>query len=585
MTRRTRFLQSRGGFGVVIAGLLAWWLFGHGRAPRDAQAQDPAQVRAQDRASTAGLGDQLARARAARIPFAEPPAHGDEVEVSGRVVDMASAEPVPDTEVVLLSASGEASAITDRAGHYTIQVPPGMYRAYVRSDRVMSVGRRPLERIPGEAVASAVEAPDETAMAVVLATSNVEHVDLPVVRAGVIAGVVVDSHHAPIAGAVVSAYWMTQLRPVLGTDIAEAGPDGRFELRVPAGIEILTASHPRFVASPVSAPRLTVPPGGRVEATLEMRGGCIVTGKVVRADGRPAGDGAIEQQWGHTDNSFSPSGQIAADGTFRWVGVTDGPVELRAWPWKSPPSASQQLACRDGARFAGVVFRIPDEAPALSGTLRDAAGQPMPLVYMHLAPVDAGAEVASQQERSDAAGNFAFYHVPPGRYQVSAVSERGVVKTELQAPQAGVTLTLSGTGSIRGKAKIPDGTMLVQLLACDEVADAGTLSDTRLAWVHDGAFQLDQVPACQLRLMLSYDGRQLVQSIGVDRDGLTTFILREGALLTGPRGPTEPEEDDGFGHNVPDGAPDADDESGEPNEATEGDVLGPDKLAPANDHE
>ena len=520
---------------MVIAVAVAWWLFGRTRAssPEAAEAPDPAAVRAaKDRASLAGLKDQVARARA-RIPFAMPSTMDGEIEVSGRVIDMYSTMPIGDVEVVLASAAGEASAITDTDGHYSVSVARGMYHAFVRSDAVMTVSRRETVRIPGAPSAALAGAPEPAAMAVVLATADTEHVDFPVVRAGVVEGRVIDRNGAAIAGAVVQASLPLDLRPVLGTDIAESAGDGHFELRVPAGPLALTASHPRYAG--VGEPqRVEAKAGVPLQTTIVMTAGCIVTGRVVRADGSAAADGAIERQWGDGANQFGPDAQIAVDGSFRWAGFEEEPVALRAWPWKSPPSPSQRFQCRDGARFDNVVFRLSDEAPALAGVVREADGEPARLTYLHLEPVTPGVE--TQQERSDIQGDFAFFHMPPGRYRVSVVSERGVASAEVSLPASGVQLTLSGVGSMHGTLPLPDGTLQVDAMSCDDVASAGALTMTRLVALRGGQFQIDQLPACKLRILFAYENHTLAMTIDVPRDGqaeveLAASDMREGMRL------------------------------------------------------
>src|SRR6185503_18238150 len=104
-------------------------------------------------------------------------------------------------------------------------------------------------------------------------------------------------------------------RPTLGTDITESDASGAFELRVPSGAYDLDAHHARFagVASAAEA-RVAVEAGKRVQTTLTLTAGCIITGRVVMHDGTAANDGAIEKQWGDGELQFGPAGRIEPDG-------------------------------------------------------------------------------------------------------------------------------------------------------------------------------------------------------------------------------------------------------------------------------
>src|SRR5690606_31389865 len=133
-----------------------------------------------------------------------------------------------------------------------------------------------------------------------------------------------------------------------------------------------------------------------------MRRGCIITGKVVTASGTPPHDGAIETM--SLRSQFGASGRVRPDGTFRWTTMESDVVSLRAWPWQQHSSPAQTFDCRDGKTYSNVVLTIPNAEPDIAGTLSDVDGNPVPLAYVDIAPLDFGSQ--GQQERTGASGRW-----------------------------------------------------------------------------------------------------------------------------------------------------------------------------------
>lgn len=455
------------------------------------------------------------------------------VTIAGTVIDAASHDGVGGVEVVFRGEGGEASVMAGPDGRYRIAVPPGAYRAFVRDDAVLSVGRAQV-RLPGLPSADDAGAPDEALMPLVVARTDVSSVDLTVARAGVVRGRVIDGAGRPVAGAVLQAR-SGGPRPALGTDVAEAGADGAFELRLPAGIYDLEVSHARFagVAGGDDERRIAVSPGETVERTFTLAAGCVIAGRVAGPDGAPAGEGAIEARWGGEDAGFAPAGRIAADGTFRWTTTREAAVALRAWPWKSPSSEPRGFACRDGARFDGVVFALPRRGPDLDGVLVDRGGAPVPLAYIDVTPLDGD---SGQVERTDAQGRWGVFQLAPGRYLVTAHAPgRGVVAQTVTAPASAVRLELGGTGRIAGRApRIERGSFEVVLSRCaaGEAMQWLPGSERRLVAVADHAFTIDDVPACALDLVAIWRGRQVRAHVDVPAGGAGELTLAVGPPRT-----------------------------------------------------
>ncbi len=473
---------------VIALAAVAWWLAG---APGLPDTPSPSS-----RAPTAHGGERGSetaaspRAGSPRLAVAAPRT----VSIGGAVIEQTANTPVPGVAVVLRGAGGEIEARTDASGKYAVAVPPGAYHAFVRDDSVISSGPILRVRLPGPPRAELVGAPDEGAMPLVVARSDLHDVDLAVVRAGVIGGKVIDRDGTPVTHAIVRA--RGGARPVLGTDLAETDDDGDFALRVPPGHYDLDVDHPQFAgnAQPVV---VDVEAGKRAYAAIVLATGCVVTGRVVDADGKPAQEGAIEGNASLFEDNFAyaPVGRIDPDGSFRWTSVGDADVSLRAWPWKAPPSPSRTFHCREGARFSDVVFKLPAQAPSLEGVIVDAAGAPAPLAFLDVTPLDP--DGIGQQERADGEGTWAVYDLPPGHYTIRASSPgRGVVEKVVIAPSTGARLQLSGAGRIEGTTtSLVDGGFEARFVACDGQA---TAPDTRLVTVTAGRFAIDDVPACLL---------------------------------------------------------------------------------------
>ena len=519
MTRRSRLAA-----GAVVAVLVVWWI-----AARTQHAAPVARDRASaDRAANRALGhdfrDAVARIRAARGTIA-PLEHDAGVAISGHVIDVSTApRMVGDVEVVFRGPLGETTTMTDASGAYTLRVAAGTYHAFVRGDAVVSFAREGRTRLPGPPSAANAGVPDEALMTTVSATRDTADVDLTVTGGGVVLGRVIDSHGNPVAGAVLQARGERGVRPVLGTDIAESDRDGRFELRLGAGTYLVQAAHPKFAGvlrgAGHPADLVVVAAGGRYDMSFTLVDGCVISGRVIGADGRPAGDGAIERGVG---DSFRPAGRIEHDGTFQLATTEEVAISLRAWPWKSPPAAAQTFACTAGARFEHVVFQLPDQRPDLEGVLVDAAGAPVPGAYLDLFALDPGG--LNQQERSDAQGRWAAYSMPAGRYRVTAHADgKGVAHAAITSPSAGTRLVLGGTGRLEGTTpRMHRGSFELVAMTCGDPGgeDMVWLPPTRrLVSVADGHFSVDDVPACALVFSASAQGAPITTQATVPSGGV-----------------------------------------------------------------
>lgn len=447
------------------------------------------------------------------------------VAISGQVIDVGDHQPVANIEVVFKSALGEESATTGADGKYHANVQPGSYRAFVRDDTVLSVGAPERVRLPGMPSADVAGIPDEALMPLVVASADTDGVDLQVLRGGTIGGSVTDPSGHAVEGVVLRVRGGVGLRPALGTDIAESDSHGGFELKVPAGDYVVEATSDKY-AGQASLVRVHVRPGVKAKANVVVTSGCVITGVVRLANGKPAGDGAIEKKWGQTDLEFGPAGKIESDGTFRWATTDEVTVTLRAWPWKSPPSNIKSFECRDGARFANVVFELPNRSPDIEGTLVDHDGKPVPFAFVDLQPLGQGG--IGQQERTDAQGHWAVYAMPMGDYRVTAaVNGAGVVDQNVPSPQQGVQLRLSGVGKIEGTtSSLANGSFELALTGCGDAVSLPNAS--RIVTVTNGRFVVDDVPACEVTVDATWHGHRTIGSASVTAGGTSNLELALG---------------------------------------------------------
>lgn len=529
MTRRSRFALAAAA--VIIVVVVAIGV----RARRSSTPAGSAETSSTARPRTVDprFTEALARTgRSARLPFA---AFGDdeaaEVTIAGTVIDAKTGAPVGDVEVVFRNESGEQTVVAGADGRYRIVLARGRYRAFVRDESVLSVGRPEVVRLPTLPSAETAGVPDEGLMPLLVVTRDADSVDLAVQRGGTITGQVIDLRGKPIAGAVVRARGGA-LRPALGTDAAETDASGHFELHLPAGAYGLEATHERFAGVSGFQERIQLPPGGKHTSTLTLTAGCMITGRVVDARGKASSDGAIEKRWGVTELEYGPAGRVESDGSFRWVTTEEIDVTLRAWPWKSPPSASRTFTCRDGARFTDVVFKLGDRAPDIEGTLTDETGAPVPFAFVDFAPQDPGG--IGQQERTDAQGHWQVFNMPAGRYRVSASAPgHGVTVAAVLAPKRDVALQLGGVGRIEGTtALLANGVFEISELRCADPnqgrGDIGLSQQQRLVQVVAGRFTIEDIPACLVLAHVTWRDQNLPLDVVVPPNGVGTVDLPIG---------------------------------------------------------
>jgi len=476
------------------------------------------------------------------VPVAKPVSATPSVK--GSVIDRDTREKIGNAEVVLRGAK-DYTTRSRADGTFDIAVPRGDYRVFVRHERVMSTGLQGRVRLRPAPSATLANVVDEKLMPVLSVDGDTTGLELTVTAGATVNGRITNQAGDPIAGAVVSAVAIERplaagttpsvtapiarrvaARPVLGTDTVISDALGRFTLRVPGGGYELVAKADGY-AGLGGLSELSLDVGATLDTTVTLVKGCIVTGTVTTAAGTPPHDGALEtQMFGQSMRpalGFGPDGRIEPDGTFRWTSTDAGIVKIRAWPWQQQPSASRSFECSDGKVFDNVVLEVPNAVPDLAGTISDARGEPVPLAYLDLSPIDPG---SGQQERADAAGRWSVFDVRAGKYTITASAPgRGIAHQTISSPRRDIGLRLSGAGRIRGTTtELVDGSFELTFHHCGGSAAPIELEDdARIVVVRGGQFTIDRVPACTLTLTARWRDKFLTQAIVIEPD-TTAFM-------------------------------------------------------------
>jgi protocatechuate 3,4-dioxygenase beta subunit len=424
-----------------------------------------------------------------------------------------------DVEVVFSNQLGETSTMANADGSFEIELMPGAYRVMARGEHVMTtvIAEHDGLWMPGwaEVGAAAAYAPS------IIVADDVAGVDVAVTEIAKITGHVRDGAGRPIVGATIHSLAGdgekdVAMRPGFGTDIGISDEAGAYELLVPVGEYQINATHPYFGMVAGEKPWIEVAAAAPQQVDLEMMRGCIVAGRVLNTDGTPAHGGHIEISPADNQAEMRGAATIGDDGTFQWTGLPEQPIALRGWSWRSAPSPAQVFSCRDGARFENIVFQIPASEPALDGTMTGPDGEPLAGVkFAIVALTNAG---QGQVERTDAAGNFAVYAMPPGEYEIVATTPDGAIAKHVTVPAHHVELTL-GRGTVVATVKgIDDGSLKISM----QCSDGLQRGDEQLVHVQHGRFEVP-APACNIIISASSPHRHAQVNTRVS-DGQTAEV-------------------------------------------------------------
>jgi hypothetical protein len=179
-------------------------------------------------------------------------------------------------------------------------------------------------------------------------------------------------------------------------------------------------------------------------------------------------------------------------------------------------------------RHTNVQLKLPNAEPDITGTLSDAHGNPVPLAYVDIAPIDPGER--GQQERADATGHWEVFDMRAGRYQITAsAAGRGIAVETVTAPRRDVALRLSGIGRIAGTtSELVDGSFELTFHHCGASEPVEVDDDPRIVVVRGGQFTVERVPACTLTMTARWRDKLITQAVVVDPERTAYIELALG---------------------------------------------------------
>lgn len=326
---------------------------------------------------------------------------------------------------------------------------------------------------------------------------------------------------------------------------ARSQQDGRYELLglKPGAYRITVTSH-RGV-SPRDGYTVTVAAGATVEQDLVLEDGGKVTGTVVDEDDRPVSATGVEavtadRSWLVGDSGVTTDG----NGAFTIEALRPGDYEVRAQAGREPilrtpgtpgPFDGQSVTVRAG-ETATVKLRVESRTGAITGTVVDAAGAPVPDAFVSSArdldpEIRGTSSVARTRMPSwgqgwsvltSPAGRFTLDKLARGKYAVRSFRKGGgEAFAEHVAVGATVKLQIKPTGSIAGTVR-SNGSPLQELKVAIHDEQTG-FGRTESFYRTGGRFKLDDLPAGHFEIAASSDGGQKV----------TTVDLAEGETRTG----------------------------------------------------
>ncbi len=433
------------------------------------------------------------------------------VHVRGQVLDQNSGEPIPGAEVIFTGLSGETSALCDTEGRYELELLPGFYRSYAQAANFIAVAPAAAQRMPEQDLVETIAVPRANIAPLAGLFRDRAAVNLYLVQGASLRARVVDEDGNPIAGATVAADSTRRLKVLSGSDVGESDGSGLVDLKVPSGTLTFRAQHDDYAGSRPTT-RVVLEPGEQGQVEIVLLRGCIIEGEVVFQSGSPALDGAFERRL--SNGVYQVAGKIS-QGKVRYTQGHEGEIVLRAWPWKSPPTEDHTFSCTVGATFRSEVFVVPKAEPKLTGKVVDGSGMAVPFAFVDAFAMQPGG--TGQQERADAKGDFEFYSLGDGPYQLSVYQPgMGATVQLIEVPSSGVPLRLSGTGAILGSVDWLETGSLTMRYRCniridaEEAAQRDAVSmpmQSTLVLVENHKFRVDEVPVCPIHGLLT-DGER-----------------------------------------------------------------------------
>ncbi len=392
---------------VAAIAVIAWWSFG--REPGPANEPPP-------QAATTPVGPASDSAEPASTDVRSAQPAGDHLRVAGRIVDPLG-EPISGCEVLLLPV---ADALLDP------EPASALDRARTGPD-----GRFEVHGTVASRAVLVLQHPQFPPRTVELAARGT--LDLGDVRLASALGCVALVRRAEDGGPVEGAS-VTLLPELVTAELANepgrttversarTGADGRALLYgvPPGGYRLRVTATGR---ASIERPYLQADSGPPHGFEIRLAAGHALSGRVVTPSGAAIADADVTIAPG--PDVLGGSARTSTSGEFRLSGLPAGPVRVRvdAKDW-SPVEVEAELP------LAGPLVIRVTPAAELAGRVVDArTGAPIAGADVVATPADGFALVRGDRfvdasARTDDAGNFRIGGLPPGRFFVTASSER-----------------------------------------------------------------------------------------------------------------------------------------------------------------
>jgi len=336
---------------------------------------------------------------------------------------------------------------------------------------------------------------------------------LPVGELGVMPGPIPDLPRDEPFGAVASVHPM-------GPEPWVTRRDGTFRVApVPPGRLQALVRHPSYVEG--ASEVVTLRPGGEATVHVVLREGGSLEGRVVDADGRPAGGARVELA--ALRGTLVRVTYTADDGAFAFASVPDEVMLAVARP-ESPgdPVVRLVVAIAPGERKE-IEVMLPAARPTMRVRVADDRGYPLGRAEVRalaLAPADPLRVTAFTDDDGDAlvadAVGLAL------RLTVTLPGKAALIQDFDAAPEA-VEVTLAPSVTARGVITANGGR--------ERVEGASVVAYTRTGPRHavtdvDGAFELKDLAPGRVRLAIEHDEhapRDVVERVGADPERPTDF--------------------------------------------------------------
>jgi len=303
----------------------------------------------------------------------------------------------------------------------------------------------------------------------------------PRVATGTVAGIVTDSRSRPVDRAIVTLSRANRAESLT----AITKEDGKFEAReVPVGVYHVAISKPGYAASwmgPTAVDQqgtpLDVDAEQRVDLTLQLRPGGVITGMVLDDAGDPVPNAPVFAEGAGLANSparpFAGTVNADAHGRYRFFGLGAGeyvisvmpntqsvtvggrPTRLRTtfWPGTVERRSARPVAVSDGEEAAGIDVRVA-RAPVAPLEIRFPAAQGR--IESTLVAV------GESRNRSEYAESPNQYMLPAGQWILTAMGNNRVTWAQEAITTDGYSPTvrdinLQPTASISGRIVVANG--------------------------------------------------------------------------------------------------------------------------------